>query len=86
MLILIVIKVILVSISKLKYTWTINILNILIITFFTLSYYQLTDFIYNLSKNIILDSLSFSIVILSIWITIIINFASYKVKKWTVFN
>ena len=85
MLILIVIEVILVSISKFKYAWTINILNILIITFFTLSYYQLTDFIYNWSKNIILDSLGFSIVILSIWITIIINLASYKVKKGKLF-
>jgi len=85
MLILIIIEVILISILKLKYSWTINILNILIITLFALSYYQLTDFIYNLSKNIILDSLSFSMVMLSIWITIIINLASYKVKKVELF-
>ena len=85
MLILIIIGTILISIPKFKHAWTINIINILIITFFTLSHYQLTDFIYNLSKNIILDSLSFSIIILSIWITIIINLASYKVKKSKLF-
>ena len=81
MLILITIEVILIFISKFKYAWTINIINTLMITFFALSYYQLIDFIYNLSKNIILDSLNFSIIILSVWITIIINLASYKVKK-----
>jgi len=85
MLILIIIETILISIPKLKYTWTINIIGILMITLFTLSHYQLTDFIYNLSKNIILDSLSLSIIILSIWITIIINLASYKIKKSKLF-